>query len=309
MSRRHPATDLLIQRYHERHHHCNYGTTISEIRMKYYIPRILAEFNRIRRSCQMCKIRNAAPSPPMMGEIPSQRTAIAQSAFLYTGLITLITLDRFGCLSLSDVGQKCVGGNFHLPNDKSHPSRSPIRRFIGRRGSPREIISERGTNFVGAARELDATLKVIDDEAVMTAFCSPQLKSSFNPPGAPHFGGCWERLVKSVKRVMSQMTLPRLPTDELLQSTLTEIELVVNSRPLTYVPLNDEADPPMTPKDLLLGSSDGSKTVAAFYASAAAVKSAWSTAQQNADLFWKKRVADYLPMLTQYDRLRKETWL
>uniref|UniRef100_A0A182IE93 Uncharacterized protein n=1 Tax=Anopheles arabiensis TaxID=7173 RepID=A0A182IE93_ANOAR len=115
----------------------------------------------------------------------------------------------------------------------------------------------------------------------------------------PHFGGCWERLVRSVKQILCKFNLPRLPSDEVLQSTLAEVEMIINSRPLTYVPLNDEMDMPITPNHLLLGSSDGTKRSVPFDDSPAAVSATWRTTQRNADIFWKRWVADYLPTLTR----------
>lgn len=72
-----------------------------------------------------------------------------------------------------------------------------IRRFFARRGKPLETIGDRGTNFVGSARELEEALQTVDVDAMMDEFVGPEMKWSFNPPAAPHFGGCWERLVRS----------------------------------------------------------------------------------------------------------------
>lgn len=73
------------------------------------------------------------------------------------------------------------------------------------------------------------------------AECSEALTSSrtrwnFNPPSAPHFGGVWERLVRSVKEAMEVLDDGRKLTDEVLLTTLAEVEDLVNSRSLTYVP-------------------------------------------------------------------------
>ncbi|XP_053663516.1 uncharacterized protein LOC128712653 [Anopheles marshallii] len=174
-----------------------------------------------------------------------------------------------------------------------------IRRFIARRGSPREILSDRGTNFVGAARELNVALKDVDENALMSRFSGPELKWSFNPPAAPHFGGSWERLVQSVKKILCSFELPRLPTDEILMSTLTEVEMMINSRPLTYVPLNEESDSPITPNHLLLGSSDGSKPAACFDDSPTGIRTSLGALHVNAEIFWKRWIADYLPTLTR----------
>ena len=160
-----------------------------------------------------------------------------------------------------------------------------IRRFIARRGMPLEIISYRGTNFVGASRELREALEEVDHDALMTEFCGPKMKWTFNPPGAPHFSGCWERLVRSVKKVLNQSIFPRRPTDEILLSTFTEIKLIINSRSLTYVPLDDEMAQPLTPNHLLLGSSDGSKPPTVYCDNPVAIRSSWRMAQHAADLF------------------------
>uniref|UniRef100_A0A182KFS2 Integrase catalytic domain-containing protein n=1 Tax=Anopheles christyi TaxID=43041 RepID=A0A182KFS2_9DIPT len=65
-----------------------------------------------------------------------------------------------------------------------------VKRFVARRGTPLEMISDRGTNFVGASRELEEAIQEVDHDAMMTAFCGPQMKWTFNSPAAPHFGGC-----------------------------------------------------------------------------------------------------------------------
>ena len=112
-------------------------------------------------------------------------------------------------------------------------------------------------------------------------------------PEAPHFGGYWERLVRSVKKVLNQFVFPKRPTDEILTSTFAEIKLILNSRTLIYMPLDDEMTEPMTPNLLLLGTPDGSKPPAVFCDSPAALKLSWKMAQHAADVFWKKWLAEY----------------
>lgn len=51
----------------------------------------------------------------------------------------------------------------------------------------------------------------------------------------------------------------RHPTDELLRCVLMECESIVNSRPLTFVPIDTEADEALTPNHFLLGTSSGIK--------------------------------------------------
>ena len=62
------------------------------------------------------------------------------------------------------------------------------------------------------------------------------VKWHFNPPEAPHMGVVWERLVRSVKEVMAGLLNDKVLTDPQLYTLLTEVESILNSRPLTSIP-------------------------------------------------------------------------
>ncbi|XP_055586245.1 uncharacterized protein LOC129738941 [Uranotaenia lowii] len=306
LPRQHHATNLLIADYHATYHHQNHQTALNEIRLKYNIPRLRSEFDRVRRNCQRCKIRQANPKPPAMGNLPPARLAAYQRPFSYTGI------DYFGPMSVL-VGRRtekrwgvlltCMttrGVHIEIAHSLNTDSCIlALRNFIARRGSPLEILSDRGTNFIGASRELCEALKQIDEERLKVEFVSPTTKWTFNPPAAPHFGGCWERLIQSVKRTMNDFDPPRLPSDEILRSMLMEIEMILNSRPLTDIPIDNDSEPPLTPNHFLLGSSNGSKPPIIFDDRPIVLKRSWKMAQQYADTFWKRWVNEYLPTLTR----------
>ncbi|XP_062711167.1 uncharacterized protein LOC109417082 [Aedes albopictus] len=125
------------------------------------------------------------------------------------------------------------------------------------------------------------------------------IEVTFNPPASPHMGGSWERLIQSVKRNLIEVLHARRPSDEELRNALTEIEGVLNARPLTHVPIDDEAAPALTPNHFLLGSSDGSKPLSLVDADTAALRRGHPTSQWLANLFWKRWVRDYLPDITR----------
>lgn len=60
----------------------------------------------------------------------------------------------------------------------------------------------------------------------------------------PSAGGCWER---SVKRVLKQSL------KELEWKPFVVTANIINSRPLTHVPVSSEEEDPLTPKSFLLG--------------------------------------------------------
>ncbi|GBN68016.1 hypothetical protein AVEN_95960-1 [Araneus ventricosus] len=79
------------------------------------------------------------------------------------------------------------------------------------------------------------------------------------------WGGFYERLVKTVKEPLRKVLGKALLTFEELTTILSEVEIIVNNRPLTYVE-NDPGEPePLTPAHFLeLGYGD-SKISCTFY--------------------------------------------
>jgi hypothetical protein len=76
----------------------------------------------------------------------------------------------------------------------------------------------------------------------------------FNPPSASHFGGVWERLIRSVRKVLySVMHEQNIHlSDEGLVTLFCEVESILNGRPITEMS-NDISDlNVLTPNHLIL---------------------------------------------------------
>lgn len=105
-----------------------------------------------------------------------------------------------------------------------------VRRFIARRGSPAEFYTDNGTCFQGASRELVREQVLARNDALATVFTNANTKWRFIPPAAPHMGGAWERLVRSVKVAVGAITdAPRRPDDETLETIMLEAESMINT--------------------------------------------------------------------------------
>ena len=66
-------------------------------------------------------------------------------------------------------------------------------------------------------------------------------------------GGTWERLIRTVKNVIFSKIKNTVLTDFQLMTIFTEIEVIVNNRPLTYGSDNPDNFELLTPNNLLLG--------------------------------------------------------
>ena len=241
LHRNHPFTFLVTRKAHEQVLHNGVKETLTEIRGRFWIVRGRSLAKKIVQQCRVCRRHEGKPySVPQPPPLPVFRVEEA-SPFTFTGC------DFAGPLYIkSENGQKkvwirlftcCVVRAVHLElvMDMTTPTfLRCFRRFIGRRGLPKQMVSDNGKTFTAAA-------KTIQD-----------VKWNFNVPKAPWWGGVFERLVRSVKQCLKKMLgLARLTYDELL-TALVEVEMVLNSRPLTVVSAED-LEEPLTPSHLIVG--------------------------------------------------------
>ena len=73
-------------------------------------------------------------------------------------------------------------------------------------------------------------------------------------PASSHMRGVWERLIRTVRSVLSILLQEQGSQldDEALRTLMTEVENVINSRPLTVENLSEPGFPePITPNHLL----------------------------------------------------------
>lgn len=96
-----------------------------------------------------------------------------------------------------------------------------LRWFIARRGKPFEILSDRGTNFRGGAAELQASVAALE-APIREQLAGQEIEFRFNPPSSPHFGGTWEREIKSVKTALQVVLGNQTVTETVLQTVLRE---------------------------------------------------------------------------------------
>ncbi|XP_065088423.1 uncharacterized protein LOC135709905 [Ochlerotatus camptorhynchus] len=152
----------------------------------------------------------------------------------------------------------------------------------------------------GARKEQQHEVNQINYVLAAT-FTNAATQWKLNPPYAPHMGGIWERLVRSV----ATMDISRNPDEETLLTALAEVESMVNTRPLTYLPLDSAESEALTPNHFLLLSSNGvCQPVTASLHDASVMRSNWKHVQVMLDRFWNRWIREYLPVIS-----RQSKWL
>ena len=113
-----------------------------------------------------------------------------------------------------------------------------------RRGPIHQLRSDQGTNVVGAKHELKAALAELDHEHIKAELLQENcdwFTLAMNVPSSSHMGGVWERLICTVRGVLSPILQNNglQLDDESLRTLMCEVEAIINSRSLTVDLLND----------------------------------------------------------------------
>ncbi|XP_062703806.1 uncharacterized protein LOC134286238 [Aedes albopictus] len=302
----HTITTLLLSDYHRQYGHANRETVVNEVRQRFYIFNLRSAIDKVMRSCQRCKLTKCQPQVPRMAPLPEERLTPFIRPFSYVGVDYLGPLETF-------VGRRqekryvavftcLVTRAIHLEvahNLSTDSCIMAVRRFVRRRGPPVEIFSDNGTNFVGASNELAKQIKHINNECAET-FTDARTKWTFNPPSAPHMGGVWERMVRSVKEAIRALDDGRKLNDEILLTVLAEAEGFINSRPLTYMPQGSADGEAITPNHFLLGRSSGMQDPLRTPVDlASALRSSYQRSQFLSDAVWQRWLKEYFPTLNK----------
>lgn len=302
---RHRVTLLIVENKHRELGHHGTETLINEIRQRYYIFRLRGLTRKIIANCVICRLHRAKCERPQMAGLPRTRLESHCRPFTNIGIDffgpMMVTIGRrhekrwgvlFTCFNTRAVHIELAAS---LSTDSSILA---IRRMAARRGYPRRIHSDNATNFHGADKELKASVKaILEDERITEGFSSVGVEWRFNPPDAPHMGGVWERLVRSIKVALYATLNSRAPKEEVLLTLLAEAENIVNSRPLTHVSLSQDEEEALTPNHFLLGSSNGLPKPGRFTDDDLSLRKQWRIAQRLTDHFWTRWIKEYLPSL------------
>ncbi|XP_070854774.1 uncharacterized protein [Drosophila suzukii] len=241
------------------------------------------------------------PQPPQMAPVPKARLTSFEKPFTCTGVDyfgpILVNVGRrkekrwvalFTCLTLRAV---------HFEIAHSLDTSSCVMcftNFMALRGTPRDIYSDNGTNFKATEKALREELIKINFDKIAMKFDG--IKWKLNPPGAPHMGGAWERLVRTTKTVLKSICPNYNFNDESLRCALMEAQFIINSRPLTFVSLDSKDDSALTPNHLLMGSSNGYKPIKKEKMN---LRRHWNEVKLFGDRFWQRWVKEFTPVLTR----------
>ena len=112
-------------------------------------------------------------------------------------------------------------------------------------------------------------------------------------------GGVWERLIRSVKEVMTGMMVDTVLTDPQLATLITEVERILNSRPLTLVSADINDLDVLTPNHILLERCRNWDYMGEITENDVLSRQRWKQVQALSTVIWNRWRREYLPNLTK----------
>ncbi|XP_076032463.1 uncharacterized protein LOC143020186 [Oratosquilla oratoria] len=309
----HRLSTLIVRDCHNSSH-VGVEWTLSRVRKKFWIIRGRKLVKRVKMDCIVCKRLYGAPMNQRMSDLPPERCEPGGPAFRYVGVdlfgpfhvkVGRSEMKRYGCLYTCFTTRA-----IHIEKLDSLQTDAFINgfvRFTARRGYPSKVWSDNGTNLVGARAELARSVRDLDRSLIVRETRRRDVEWSFNPPSASHHGGVWERMIRSVRKVLFALVIkcPRM-IDDVLQTLFCEAESIVNSRPLTKCSDDASDESPLTPNHLLLLQGNSPLSWGAFH-DADPYRKHWRHVQHLAKQFWKRWVSEYLVELQRRQKWNSES--
>lgn len=291
-------TNLIITQKHQDNLCSGTEQTTANLQQNYWIFGGKRYIRSIIKKCFKCKRFHAKRCQQQMGPLPDFRQKCFQ-CFQDVGL------DAFGPLSIMNstpayglIFTCAVMRAVHLelvPSLKSDDILAAIERFIARRGKPTTFHSDNASSF----RRLGGIL--IKDDEIQKQLGKKGISWTFIPPLSPWHGGFYERLIQSVKRPL-RIALGQNRLDyHNLQTLLTQIEGIINNRPLTYVSEDINDLRAITPAQLLTGYQIDSNLNTKI-TSETQIGKMFRLRMRLSNIFWKRWKGEYIKKLLPYHK-------
>lgn len=302
----HHVSNLILRQIHCELKHSGRNHMLSILRQKYWLIHAPSSIRKLISKCIVCRRQKARVGEQKMAQLPEDRLIPDEPPF------TRVGVDYFGPfevkLKRSHVKRygvifTCLASRaVHLEVASSLTTDSYInalRRFIARRGQVKKIRSDNGTNFVGANRELRNSINDWNVSQIHEAMLQKNIDWHFNPPAGSHHGGVWERIIRTIRKVMNSVLREQILDDEGLNTLMCEIEAILNDRPITKNSDHHNDLEALTPNHLLLMRQQPNLPPGVFTKSDNYCRRRWRQVQYMANLFWNRWVKEYLPLLQE----------
>ena len=306
-------TRLCIVRYHRCLLHAGVSHTLAEIRKEFWELKGRSAVRRAIRQCLICLHWEGGPfNTPKFANFPDYILSQDNPPFTFIGvdyLGPIFVKDDLKCNKnwiclFTSLNARAI--HLEVIDDMSTENfLLCLRRYFARRGTPSLIISDNAPNFRLGNSVINRIWKhIVRDNDVQSYVANGGIQWKFITDYAPWKGGFYERLVGLTKRSLRKsLGKSKLSNKELI-TIITEIEAIINSRPLTYVDADINSGYALTPSHFIsLNQKTGCPNIDTgdvnLVDSSTKLIEMWKRGQNRLDNFWNVWSTEYLNVLRE----------
>ena len=264
LPKQHKLTQLIIIDSHVRVKHLGIQSTLNKVRIAGF--RLIKPYLSVRSAISPCLIcrrfNNLSYKYPHMTNLPAHRVNMVRP-YLHVGV------DYTGHIMIKDqfkIGKKVVKFerkvyiliftclNVRACHIELIPEMSTdhfvlaMVRFCNEYGIPSHVYSDNARSFISGVNIME---KVFTSNEFKEKFGIYDIQHVRIPVYSPWVGATWERLIRVVKDCLKK-TISRQKLDYFqLKTVLSDIQLAINSRPLTYRCAEEDGLEILTPNKFL----------------------------------------------------------
>ncbi|XP_064469670.1 uncharacterized protein LOC135384399 [Ornithodoros turicata] len=255
----HDFTSKLITQEHLRLLHGGVRDTLVQLRESNWILRGRQAVKRAIHQCLTCRKWRSKPADEAMAPLPRDRVTEAEP-FVVSGIDfagPLFYKTETGSSKAYIVLFTCAvtrAVHLELVTDLTAATfLLTFRGFISRRGICHTVYTDNALTFKHASKDLKQLWTEMRGGEVQDYFSGTQITLKFIVERAAWWGGFWERMVRTVKTTLRKVLGTSSLTLDQLTTLLTEVEAMVNSRPISFVYSDSNEPDPLSPAHFLVG--------------------------------------------------------
>ena len=298
-------TNLIIDFYHESEGHVMAHGCLFSIRERFWIINGLSTVKRRLNGCMNCNKAKREPCKQIISSLPECRVTPNRPIFHCTSCdlcgpfyvkVGRSRVKRWICLFTCAATRA-----WHIAVVHSLDTDSFLKALLQfmciRNSKPERMISDCGTNFVSADREIRKfLLKDVSHDQIESTLAKKGVIWSFNPLSSFHRGGLVERMFRIFKSCFTSITQDNVLNDEDFLTVSCQISSIINHRPITKASDDPNDFRALSPSQLMGGSIGASLSPSEFL-HPIGFRRSLKNIQIVVDNWWKRWVKEYLTTL------------
>lgn len=263
------VTSIIVNHYHLKLFHSGIQSTLYNIRLKYWPINGRNEVKKCIHACVTCIRFRGTVCRQQMADLPAPRVT-------HSRIFSHVGIDYSGAIAIrSSMTRNCKYTKGYIALFIDLPTRAislelvgdmssksficAFKRFISRRGYPVCLYTDNCSNFRGSKTELHELYKMFKNDKCYSDildYCTTHaIDYKFTVPLASHMGGIYEAGIKCTKSLLKRHLCNTKLTYEFLYTVLSQVEAILNSRPL--YPITDLPNDVtcLTPGHFIIGTA------------------------------------------------------